>query len=408
MNMGRGPKAITPPNQVWQYRASSSCLLYCIFIILLIILGMTPTDVSAAKQPSVKANAAILMDAKTGEVLFGHNIHKHYAPASTTKIMTAVLAIESGRLDEKTQVSLKAAGTGGSSMHLFAGQNITVRELVTGLMMRSGNDAAVAIAEHLAGSVEEFVKQMNAKAQALGAVNTHFQNPHGLTAPSHYSTAFDLAWIARYALINPLFAEVVSTRETTIDWFDRRGKEKDVNLRNTNKLLWMLEDADGVKTGTTGEAGPCLVSSATRGNQRLIAVVLHDHSRWYDSMELLKFGFDGFDLYEYADAGQIIGPLPVEKGITEAVDICINQTAAIVVKPDDYNHVTVEMDLPETIKAPVYEGQKVGEVIFFVREKAVKTVDIVATKAVAEKTLTTSFFNQLLWLFRVVSGWGLL
>lgn len=405
--MGREPRAIIPPNQDRNRRKFCNDLLKGVLTILVIMLLLPSAVFSAAKQPSVKANAAILLDAKTGEVLFAHNIHKHYAPASTTKIMTAILAIESGRLDEKTQVSLKAAGTGGSSMHLFAGQIITLRELVTGLMMRSGNDAAVAIAEHLSGSVEEFVSHMNAKAQALGAVNTQFRNPHGLTAPSHYSTAFDLAWIARYALTNPIFAEIVNTRETTIDWFDRRGKEKDVSLRNTNKLLWMLEDADGVKTGTTGEAGPCLVSSATRGNQRLIAVVLHDHSRWYDSMELLKFGFDGFDLYEYAEAGQIIGPLPVEKGVAEAVDIRISQAAAVVVKPDDYSQVTIEMDLPETIKAPVYEGQKVGEVIFFVRDKAVKTVDIVATRAVAEKTVTTSFFNQLMWLFRIISGWGL-
>jgi len=306
------------------------------------------------------------------------------------------------------EVSLRAAGTGGSSMHLYAGQKLSLRELVTGLLLRSGNDAAVAIAEHLAGSVDAFVLTMNAKAQSLGAVNSSFRNPHGLTAVSHYSTAFDLAWISRYAITNPIFASIVNTRETTIDWLDRRGKEKDVNLRNTNKLLWMLEDADGVKTGTTGEAGPCLVSSATRGNQRLIAVVLHDHSRWQDSMQLLKYGFDNFDIYEYAEAGDIVGPIPVEDGMTDAVDVYINQVAAVIVRPEDYPHVTVELDLPEKIKAPVYQGQKIGEVIFFVREKAVKTVDIISTKDVAEQTPTSVFFDHLLYLFRIVSGWGIL
>ena len=377
-------------------------------IVAAFIIFSTTVGHTVAKAPSVKASGAILMDAKTGEVLFGHNIHKRYPPASTTKILTAILAIESGRLDEKVEVSRRAANTGGSSMHLFAGQVITIRELLTGLMMRSGNDAAVAIAEHLAGTEAAFVTQMNAKAQSLGAVNSSFCNPHGLTAVNHYSTAFDLAWISRYALADPTFAAIVNTRETTIDWFDRRGQEKDVNLRNTNKLLWMLEDADGVKTGTTGEAGPCLVSSATRGNQRLIAVVLHDHSRWNDSLQLLKYGFDGFDLYEYAEAGQIVGPLPVESGMADVVDIRINQTATIVIRPEDYDQVTVEMDLPEKIKAPVYQGQKVGEVIFFIRDKAVKTVDIVATKDIAERTVTAIFFNELVWMFRVVSGWGLL
>lgn len=376
--------------------------------ILIFLLTTMAVAAAAPKPPKINANAAILMDAKTGEVLFAQNIHKRYAPASTTKVLTAILAIESGRLDEEVEVSLRAAGTGGSSMHLYAGQRLSLRELVTGLLLRSGNDAAVAIAEHLAGSVDAFVLTMNAKAQALGAVNSSFRNPHGLTAVSHYSTAFDLAWISRYALTNPTFAAIVNTRETTIDWLDRRGKEKDVNLRNTNKLLWMLEDADGVKTGTTGEAGPCLVSSATRGNQRLIAVVLHDHSRWQDSMQLLKYGFDSFDIYEYAEAGDIVGPIPVEDGMADAVDVYINQVAAVIVKPEDYPHVTVELDLPEKIKAPVYQGQKIGEVIFFVRDKAVKTVDIISTKDVAEQTPTSVFFDHLLYLFRIVSGWGIL
>ncbi|WP_312421626.1 D-alanyl-D-alanine carboxypeptidase family protein [Anaerospora hongkongensis] len=377
------------------------------FSYLLVFLLTTSAVVTAApKPPTIHANAAILMDAKTGEVLFAQNIHKRYAPASTTKVLTAIIAIESGRLEEEVEISLRAAGTGGSSMHLYAGQKLSLRELVTGLLLRSGNDAAVAIAEHLSGSVEEFVLAMNAKAQSLGAVNSNFRNPHGLTAVSHYSTAFDLAWISRYALTNPIFAEIVNTRETTIDWLDRRGKEKDANLRNTNKLLWMLEDADGVKTGTTGEAGPCLVSSATRGNQRLIAVVLHDHSRWQDSMQLLKYGFDSFDIYEYADAGDIVGPITVEGGTADAVDVTINQVAAVIVKPEDYPHVTVELDLPEKIKAPVYQGQKIGEVIFFVRDKAVKTVDIISTKDVAEQTPTSIFFEHLLYLFRIVSGWG--
>lgn len=382
--------------------------LFCAILMTAALVWAGLTGGTGHAAPSVKADAAILMDAKTGEVLFAHNIHKRCPPASTTKIMTAILTIESGRLDETAEISLKAAGTGGSSMHLFAGQHITLRELLTGLMLRSGNDAAVALAQHLGGSESAFVSMMNAKAQSLGAVNSRFANPHGLTAPNHYSTAFDLAWMARYALADATFASIVSTRETSIDWFDRRGREKDVNLRNTNKLLWMLEDADGVKTGTTGDAGPCLVASATRGNQRLISVVLHDHSRWYDSMQLLKYGFDAFDLYEYADANQSVGPLYVEKGIGEAVDMIISQAAAVVVKPDDLPHVTVELDVPEKIKAPVFQGQKVGEVVFYVRGKAAKTVDVVAARDVAEWTYTGVFFDILLNLFRVVAGWGLL
>lgn len=376
--------------------------------IFFVCLSLILQQAEAADPPPINAKAAILLDAKTGQVLYDKKSSLRCAPASTTKILTAIIALESGRLDDEVKVSTRAAGTGGSSMYLYAGQTITIRELLTGLMLRSGNDAAVAIAEHLAGSTEEFVNLMNRKAHQLGAYNSHFRNPNGLSAPGHYSTAFDLAWMSRYALANPAFAEIVSTKETSIEWLDRKGHSHDKSLRNTNKLLWMLEDADGVKTGTTGEAGPCLVSSATRGNQKLIAVVLHDHSRWFDSMKLLKYGFDNFELYEYAEQNAVLSALAVEKGTYETIDAIVASPAALVVGADDCQHVTVEVDLPEKIKAPVYKGQKVGEIVFYVHDKAVKTVDLIASQEVPEKTLTRSFFNRLLATFRWLSNWGML
>lgn len=378
--------------------------------LILIILAacLTAWPAVAAPPPALKAQAAILLDAKTGQVLYDKNIHVRHAPASTTKMMTALLALESGRLGDRVKVSPQAAATRGSSMYLYAGQALTLEELITGLMMRSGNDAAVAIAEHLSGSVDAFVEQMNKRAAAIGAVNTHFRNPHGLSAPGHYSTAFDLAWIARTALANPAFATIVSTKEISIEWQDRRGREKDVSLRNTNRLLWMLEEADGVKTGTTNEAGPCLVASATRGNHKLIAVVLHDHSRWYDSMQLLKYGFDTFDLYDFADRGDVLANLPVEHGLSQAVDAVVADTAALVVRAAEYPSVTVEIELPEKVKAPVYQGQKLGEIVFFIDEKAVKTVDLVAARDVDERTFVKTFLQQLIDAFRLLSGWGVL
>jgi len=363
---------------------------------------------ATAAPPANRAQAAILMDATTGEVLYEKKSRERNAPASTTKIMTAILAIESGRLEEPVRVSLRAAATRGSSMHLYAGQVLSLRELLTGLLLRSGNDAAVAIAEHLAGSAETFVTRMNLRARDLGATDTHFRNPHGLSAPGHYSTAYDLAILTRHALANPVFAAIVSSKEISIDWRDRRGREQDVNLRNTNKLLWMLEEADGVKTGTTGEAGPCLVASATRGNHRLIAVGLHDHTRWHASMQLLKYGFDNYDLYDYADQGALIATVPVESGLAAAVDAVAAAPAALVVPTADYSLVTAEVDLPKTIKAPVYQGQKIGEIVFYIGEKAVKTVDIVAADEVSERTVLKTFLHGLLRTFRLLAGWGLL
>lgn len=382
--------------------------IYFTKIVLLCFLLCLPAQFVFSAPPKIQAEAAILMDAKTGQILYEKNSRIRSAPASTTKVLTAIIAIESGHLDDEVRVSLRAASTGGSSMHLNPGQRISLRELVTGLLLRSGNDAAIAIAEHLSGSVENFVSLMNHKAELLNALDSHFVNPHGLSAAEHYSTAFDLAWITRYALTNSIFAEIVNTRETSIDWLDKRGKEHDQNLRNTNKLLWLLEEVDGVKTGTTNQAGPCLISSATRGNQQLIAVVLHDHSRWNDSMQLLKHGFDAYELYEYAAKDEILCTIPVEKGLIPMVDALIDSPANLVVKAADYNHITVTLDLPEKIKAPVYQGQKIGEVIFFVGETAVKTVDITAGQTIDEHTNTRTFLTYLLRVFHRLSNWGIL
>ncbi|TWH46715.1 D-alanyl-D-alanine carboxypeptidase family protein [Sporomusa sp. KB1] len=375
---------------------------------LLAFFWWLTTSMVCSAPPIMSAQGAILMDAKTGQVLYDRNMNKKLAPASTTKIMTAIIAIESGRLDETTRVSAHAAATGGSSLNLYPGQTITLRELVTGLLLRSGNDAAVAIAEHLAGSVDVFVEIMNKKALSIGAIHTQFRNPHGLSAPNHLSTAYDLASIARYALLNPTFSQIVSTKETNIEWLDRKGKNHNRNLRNTNKLLWMLADADGVKTGTTNMAGPCLVSSATRDNQRLIAVVLHDHSRWYDSMQLLKYGFDQYDLYEYAEDGAVFAALPIENGMTDMVDALVAGPGSLVVAATDYPAVTVEVDLPEKIKAPVYQGQKIGEIVFYVQDKAVKTVDLVAGSTVEEYTINKILLRHWLSTIQRLSGWGLL
>lgn len=379
-------------------------LSLCIIIFLLLFNICYSQAISA---PKIKAEAAILIDYKTGEVLYEKNMHKRRPPASTTKIMTAILAIESGKLDDIVRISSRAAATRGSSMHLASGQVITLRELLNGLLLRSGNDAAVAIAEHLGGTTDNFVHIMNEKADLLGAYNTHFCNPHGLSAANHYSTAFDLAIMTRYALSLPLFAQIVSTKHTKINWLDRKGNTKDQNLRNTNKLLWMLPEADGVKTGTTSQAGQCLVSSATFFNQKLIAVVLHDSARWFDSMRLLKYGFDNFNLYVFRDANDILQTVPVDNGYAPYVNAIAASTSAIVVSSQDCNHVTVEIDLPEKLEAPVYQGQKIGEIVFRIREQPIKTFDIVAGQEILERTVTRSIMYEVVRSLKYLSHWGI-
>ena len=374
----------------------------------LLLLSCFLSPLPAFANPVIKADAAILMDAKTGQVLWEKKMHHRLAPASTTKILTAIIAIERGDLNADVTVSPQAAATRGSSMYLYPGQTLALRELLEGLMLRSGNDAAVAIAEHIAGSVGEFARLMNEKAVAIGARDSHFVNPHGLSAVNHYSSAHDLAVLAQYALKNPIFAAVVRTKETSIDWHDRKGKEQEKLIRNTNKLLWMFADADGIKTGTTNQAGPCLVASATRDGQKLISVVLHDHERWSDSMRLLQYGFQHFSFIEYGAEGQILGSLPVSDGMQAEVSIKLATPAAVTVKTADAAATTVEVSLPKTIKAPVFQGQKIGEVIFYTHDKAIKIVDIVADREVEEKTVSRLVINQLTTLYRRLSGWGIL
>lgn len=378
----------------------------CLFFLFALLLPLH--SALAQAPPRIQAEGAVLMDARTGQLLFEKNAYKSLAPASTTKIMTAIIAIESGRLDEKTTISKNAASTNGSTMHLEEGQVITLRELLNGLMLRSGNDSAVAIAEFIAGSEAGFVEMMNEKAVELGAYNTHFRNPRGLTAPGHRSTAYDLAWITRYAMHNQTFADIVNTKHASIDWQDSRGKEHARNLKNTNKLLWMLEEADGVKTGTTNEAGPCLVSSATKDDQRLIAVTLRDPLRWEDSRKLLEWGFAEYALYDYAAAGELLGEVRVQDGFIERVGAVLDTDAAMVVPRADRNKLVTRVDLTETLKAPVYQGQKVGELQFIAGDKVLRTFDLVAGSDSEEKTVVRYFLQQLADLFKFFSNWGLL
>ena len=371
------------------------------------VSGTVSSGAVAAGPPQLGAQAAVLMDYETGQVLYGKNMHLRRAPASTTKIMTAILAIESSRLEETVKISRRAASTEGSTMHLYAGQLISLRDLVTGLMLRSGNDAAVAIAEHLAGSVDSFVALMNAKAMLLGARETHFRNPHGLTKPDHYSTAYDLALIGRYAMGNPVFAAIVGSKETTIDWLTPSGREGERRLRNTNKLLWLLEDADGIKTGTTAEAGRCLVASASRDGRRLIAVVLNDYARWQDSARLLEYGFNAFEVRRYAAPGDPIGAVAVERGMTPSIAAVAAAPVVMLIPKSDAGTDTCEIYLPEKITAPVFRGQKLGEIILFLKDQPIQAIDLVAAADVEEKTPARALLSQLIQLLRVMARWGM-
>lgn len=240
---------------------------------------------------SLRAKAALLMDAQTGKIYYQKNARVRRAPASTTKIMTALVAIELGDLEDKVIISERVPQAEGASIKLKAGEIISLKNLLYAALLYSANDACVAIAEHIAGNEENFVWIMNEKAKEIGALETHFVNPHGLDSPEHYSTAYDLALIGRKALENDTFQEIAKTHRTQIRSAQGK-KEKIRTLVNKNRLLRNFEGTEGGKTGFTKEAGYCLVSSASRMGYRLVAVVLGDKNRWQDSKTLLSAGFD--------------------------------------------------------------------------------------------------------------------
>lgn len=350
---------------------------------------------SLPKPPGIAAGSAVLMDWETGEVLFQKEMHAERSPASTTKVMTALIALERGRLDDLVTVSKRAAYTSGSSMHIKPGQVYSLHDLLHGLLLRSGNDAAVAIAEHLAGSVEAFALLMNQRARELGAVHTHFTNPHGLTDPLHLSTAFDLALITRAALRNPLFANMVALKSQTLN-LEQLGLE--VTLNNTNRLLHIVEGADGVKTGTTSAAGPCLIFSATRDEQRLIGVVLRAGNRWSESAQILEWGFKHFRLARLGRADEILLEAPVIRGKLERVPVKFDRPLSVVVSPDG-SVPDPHVELQE-VEAPIVVGQTIGRIKVTSPGGVTSEALLIAATDVPKATLFELFYRRMQPLVR--------
>ena len=271
-------------------------------VVLIVVWLCAGKPAMASAPPEISARAAILIEWQTGTVLLEKRGFTRMHPASLTKMMTALLAVELGRLEDLVHVSEEAASQVGSSMNLRPGDVFTLQDLLYGLMLVSGNDAAWAIAEHICnGKASEFFKLMNQRAKELGAINTRFENPHGLTDPNHYTTAFDLAIIAKACMRHPYFKQLVATKEK--DAIEAESGVR-LSLENTNRLLWFVPGADGVKTGTTQAAGQCLVASATRDGMRLLSVVLDSMDRWRDTSTLLEYGFSDFKYVKVVPAGK--------------------------------------------------------------------------------------------------------
>ena len=312
---------------------------------------------------ALSAEKAMVLDAVTGRVLYEKNADDRSLIASTTKIMTALVVCEQCNVLDRVRIPVEAVGVEGSSLYLRAGEVLTVQELLYGLMLHSGNDAAAALAIHCGGTIEGFAELMNDKARELGMENSHFVNPHGLDAPDHYATARDLAVLAAYAMEDPIFARTVGAKQVTV------GER---TLTNHNKLLWQMDGCEGVKTGYTKAAGRILVSAASREGRRLVCVTINAPDDWNDHKALLEAGFRDYEVRELVEAGEVLGyrhivggdgtrvPLVAEKSFSYA--LAAGEEPEIVLSPQLFSYAPVAGGAAEGCAYVVLGGRVIGEV----------------------------------------------
>ncbi|MBP3571861.1 MAG: D-alanyl-D-alanine carboxypeptidase [Clostridia bacterium] len=348
----------------------------------------------------VNARAAVLLEAGSGEVIFGQNENARLPMASTTKIMTALVALEALPLDTSVKITAESVGVEGSSVYLAEGEVLTLEQLLYALLLESANDAASAIAVAVSGSVEAFAERMNRKATELGLTDTHFVNPHGLDAEGHYTTAYELAVIARAALENETFRTICATERKTIPLHGTEGVRL---LLNHNKLLDSYEGCIGVKTGFTKKTGRCLVSAAKRDGVTLIAVTLGAPDDWRDHTAMLDYGFGLYETVPLCGAGSFSAPLWLVSGSQEYVMV-ENADALAVTLRRDHGPIRCAVELPRFEFAPVQAGQAMGQLRFFEEardgtKRELGAVPLKASYGVEAVTYPQSLWERLLALF---------
>ncbi len=343
---------------------------------------------------SVSAQSAILIDAQSGKVLYEKSSDQVRPMASTTKIMTALVAIENFDLDKTVSIPKEATGIEGSSIYLCAGEKLTLRQLVYALMLSSANDAATAIAIYCAGSVESFAEKMNETANSLGLKSTHFDNPHGLDSESHYTTASDLAKLTAYAIKNPEFKKIVSTYRSEIPL----GEDNKARLLvNHNKLLRTYEGAIGVKTGFTKKSGRCLVSAAERNGTVLIAVTLNAPDDWRDHATMLDYGFDNY-LSKRLAPDPLEFSLPVISGTKSSVSCTLSKDLSALL-PKDHGAISCRIEMSRFEYAPVSMGETVGKITYICDGKEIASSNIIAIEGIELKKQKYTVWDKIVDFF---------
>lgn len=376
-------------------------ILTTLMILSVLCLPVRPV-MGLTEPPALAGVGGVVIDAELGTVIFDKYKDEKLEPASTTKVMTALLTLESLELDRKVLIDEETSFTPGSRIYLLEGEEVTVDQLLHALLIESANDAAVALAKEISGSVDAFANLMNRRAKELGAVNTHFVNPHGLHEEGHLSTAYDLALIAREAMKNPVFREYVLTYQYTIP---ATNKQPTRYLYNTNRLIYdgvtrvdaagtlrpaKYEGATGIKTGYTPEAGGCLVASAKKDGSEFIAVVLKstDLGRFGDSIALLDFAFANYKSVVAVREGADMGTIPVRGGSVRQAVLLLERDGGVTLPREASEEiVSTKTVLDEKVKAPVEKGQKIGVVEVYEGDVLRDQVPIVAAEEVPKGTI---------------------
>ncbi len=371
-----------------------------VFIVIFSLLLQVTVLAAESEPPAVKSLAAVLMDQQTGRVLWGKNENSPMAMASTTKIMTAIVALENADINDQVTVSKRAAAAPDVQMGIETGEKIKLEGLLYALMLQSSNDAAIAIAEHVGNTVEEFCATMTKKAAELGAKDTVFKTPNGLDLDDHHSTAYDMALITAYALKNKQFLELINTPSVTV-----KSDKKTYEVVNKNRLLREYEGANGVKTGFTGKAGQCFVGAAKRGDMQLITVVFASgwgkkgkEQKWIDTKALLNYGFKNFEYTKVVSGNEDAGTVAVERSKTPEVKLCFKEDLVIPLSQKERENLKLVIDTPNCVKAPVLEGDKIGVCKIYLADNCYKEIDVLAENEALRHDLKTS-------LERIIDNW---
>lgn len=382
-------------------KTSKFAVLYTIFALFLFIFAFFNNNIyndnfvfSRSDNDISTAKAMVVLEKTSGRILYSQNEKEKLPMASTTKIITAIFVIEHcDDLDEKVEISKSCVGVEGTSIGLKAGEHLSIRELLYGLMLRSGNDAAVALAEAVCGSVKEYCLNVNQFVKDIGAVDTHLENPHGLPNENHYTTAYDLAMITAYALKNPVFCEIVSTKKIEIS--DELKSTYSRVLINKNKLLKNYEFANGVKTGYTKKAGRCFVGSATKNGMQLVCVLLNCGPMFEECEKLLEKGFNEYEMVKILEKDKVIGDVLVRESKVKNIPVKVENDFCFPLRKDEINKIKINVKTKDYLVAPVKTGEYLAELSITLENQLIFLHKFYTIKGVENNTLKDKF-NKIL------------